>query len=65
MLRKHKTPEAATSYSRTHVGSVIRALRRSKRITIKDLAATLNRSTGYVSQLERGLALLSGEEVPA
>ncbi|MCP8895273.1 cupin domain-containing protein [Shinella daejeonensis] len=39
-----------------HVGKTLRELRRSRRITIQQLAEGLNRSTGYVSQLERGLS---------
>lgn len=39
-----------------HVGKTLRELRRSRRITIQQLADGLNRSTGYVSQLERGLS---------
>ena len=38
------------------VGRTLRELRRSRRITIQQLADRLNRSTGYVSQLERGLS---------
>ena len=39
-----------------HVGKTLRELRRSRRITIQQLADGLNRSTGYISQLERGLS---------
>lgn len=39
-----------------HVGKTLRELRRSRRITIQQLAEGLNRSTGYISQLERGLS---------
>ena len=39
-----------------HVGKTMRELRRSRRVTIQQLADGLNRSTGYVSQLERGLS---------
>jgi transcriptional regulator with XRE-family HTH domain len=39
-----------------HVGKTLRELRRSRRITIQQLANGLNRSTGYISQLERGLS---------
>jgi transcriptional regulator with XRE-family HTH domain len=40
----------------SHVGKTLRELRRSRRITIQQLAKGLNRSTGYVSQLERGIS---------
>lgn len=39
-----------------HVGETLRELRRSRRITIQEFAKALNRSSGYVSQLERGLS---------
>jgi len=39
-----------------HVGKTLRELRKSRRITIQQLADGLNRSTGYISQLERGLS---------
>ncbi|MBN9045536.1 MAG: helix-turn-helix transcriptional regulator [Rhizobiales bacterium] len=41
---------------RDHVGAALRELRRSRRITIQQLAKALNRSSGYISQLERGLS---------
>lgn len=41
---------------RDHVGRTLRELRRSRRFTIQQLADGLSRSTGYVSQLERGLS---------
>lgn len=38
------------------VGLVLRSLRKSRHITIQELAKLLNRSTGYISQLERGIS---------
>ncbi|MRG54030.1 cupin domain-containing protein [Phyllobacterium sp. SYP-B3895] len=46
----------ATPSTPDHVGKTLRELRRSRRITIQQLANGLNRSTGYISQLERGLS---------
>lgn len=39
-----------------HVGADIRALRKSRGITLADLAATLDRSVGWLSQVETGKA---------
>jgi transcriptional regulator with XRE-family HTH domain len=38
------------------VGADIRAMRKSRGIKLVDLAATLGRSTGFVSQIERGVS---------
>lgn len=38
------------------LGSQIRELRRSRRMTVRDLAATIDRSAGYVSQIERDVS---------
>lgn len=38
------------------VGTDIRALRKSRSITLTELAESLNRSVGFVSQIERGLS---------
>ena len=37
------------------VGSAIRALRKSRALTLADLAGRLNRSVGWLSQVERGV----------
>lgn len=57
-------PDLATSHSGTehgvaaaaahHVGADIRALRRSRGITLADLAGDLDRSVGWLSQVETG-----------
>lgn len=39
-----------------HLGHQIRDLRRAKGVTIPTLAARINRSVGWVSQIERGLS---------
>lgn len=38
------------------VGADIRALRKSRSITLAELARTLDRSVGFISQIERGLS---------
>ncbi len=38
------------------VGADLRALRKSRAITLSDLAATLGRSVGWISQVERGIS---------
>ena len=38
------------------VGRTLRALRKSKRITLSDLAPRVGRSVGFLSQVERGLS---------
>jgi transcriptional regulator with XRE-family HTH domain len=48
-------PETANA-PHVHVGKTIRELRRARRITIQQLATALNRSTGYISQVERGIS---------
>lgn len=37
-----------------HVGADIRALRKARGIRLADMAATIDRSTGWLSQIERG-----------
>ena len=41
------------------IGRQIRDLRKAKRMTIAEVAAGINRSVGYVSQIERGLSAVS------
>ena len=45
-----------SSVNNATVGNDIRALRKSRGITLADLAETLQRSVGFVSQIERGLS---------
>ncbi|WP_068298381.1 helix-turn-helix domain-containing protein [Pararhodobacter sp. CCB-MM2] len=45
------------------VGSDIRALRKSRGHTIKELSAALNRSVGWLSQVERGQAVPSVQDL--
>jgi transcriptional regulator with XRE-family HTH domain len=45
------------------VGRDVRALRRSRGITLQDLAKRINRSVGYVSQVERGISNLGVDDL--
>lgn len=47
------------------VGKDIRALRKSRAMTIDELAAALNRSLGFISQIERGLSMPSISDLRA
>jgi transcriptional regulator with XRE-family HTH domain len=47
------------------VGSDIRALRKSRGITIKDLTSMLGRSVGWLSQVERGQSMPSIKDLSA
>lgn len=47
------------------VGTDIRALRKSRGITISDMADRLGRSLGFISQIERGLSVPSIEDLRA
>ncbi|GHE03823.1 XRE family transcriptional regulator [Defluviimonas sp. 20V17] len=47
------------------VGNDIRALRKSRGATIKELSATLGRSVGWLSQVERGQATPSITDIAA
>ncbi len=44
---------------RIRVGKQIRDLRKAKGMTLIDLADSINRSVGYISQVERGVSTLS------
>ena len=48
---RHETP--ATPHS---LGADLRALRKARRLTLADLSAALNRSVGWLSQVERDLS---------
>jgi transcriptional regulator with XRE-family HTH domain len=41
------------------LGRQIRELRKAKRVTLKDLAAQIDRSLGWLSQIERGISPVS------
>ncbi len=54
MPSKPKQFATDLSSSRVSVGDDIRAIRRLRGLTLADLAKQLNRSTGWMSQVERG-----------
>ena len=55
-----KTEARATSQGvNRHLGHQIRDLRRAKGVTIPQLAARIERSVGWLSQIERGLSEVS------
>jgi transcriptional regulator with XRE-family HTH domain len=60
--RKTRTSKGATRTAKSlrtvdrHLGHQVRDLRRAKGITIPDLAARIDRSVGWLSQIERGLS---------
>ena len=45
------------------IGRDLRAIRQSKGLTLTDVAAKLNCSIGYLSQVERGISKLSSDEL--
>jgi transcriptional regulator with XRE-family HTH domain len=50
----HATPQTAQT-----LGADLRALRKARGLTLQDLSETLNRSVGWLSQVERDLSDLS------
>ncbi len=46
-------------HTETKVGGQIRELRKARGLTLQDLAGQVNRSVGYISQLDRGLSVVS------
>jgi len=53
---RQKTPQKAPLRSSGKIGSDIRALRRSRNWTLNDLAEQLDRSVGWLSQVERNVS---------
>ena len=59
MKKKPAAPAAPPSAARVldrHLGHQVRDLRRAKGVTIPQLAARIDRSVGWVSQIERGIS---------
>ena len=56
---KAATPAAASHGVNRHLGHQVRDLRRAKGVTIPQLAARIDRSVGWLSQIERGLSEVS------
>ncbi len=48
------TDDIAANIPQTHVGADIRALRKTRNMTLSELCEALGRSTGWLSQVERG-----------
>lgn len=65
MSTKRKAPsnqaasQATSQVLNRHLGHQIRDLRRAKGVTIPQLAARIDRSVGWLSQIERGLSEVS------
>jgi transcriptional regulator with XRE-family HTH domain len=53
------TPESPT------LAQIIRDLRTRKKVTVRELAAQIDRSIGFISQIERGLSQPSVEDLDA
>ena len=51
--------EAAGEMTPPRIGGMIRELRKTRRMTVVELARTIGRSVGYVSQSERDISTLS------
>jgi transcriptional regulator with XRE-family HTH domain len=47
----------------TGLGADLRALRKTKGLTLTDLAERLGKSVGWLSQIERGISKLSSEDI--
>lgn len=52
----HMTSQQESPRGDTHLANDLRALRKSRGMTLAELAATIDRSIGWVSQVERGLS---------
>ena len=48
---------------RPSIGADLRAMRKARRVTLAELAADLGRSTGWLSQIERGLSAPSPDDL--
>ena len=60
---KGDATRAATSAVSTDIGRDIRAIRQSRGMTLTEMSASLGRSIGFLSQVERGISSLSTEEL--
>ena len=57
--KQSSNAKAKTASMEQELGFQIRDLRRAKRLTLIDLANRINRSVGWLSQIERGMAEIS------
>lgn len=51
--------------SQTPLSEIIRDLRKRKKVTVRQLAAQIDRSIGFISQIERGLSQPTVEDLTA
>ena len=58
-MSRRVPPPPPTTQAPHQLGRQIRDLRRAKRVTIPELARRIDRSVGWVSQIERGLSQVS------
>lgn len=66
MFAAQKTSSESESYTHSQsLGHDLRGLRRSKGMTLSELALKIGRSVGFVSQIERGLSSPSIEDMRA
>ena len=56
LLSKNSLQKSNTGANASNLGNDIRALRKSRSITLSQLAHRLGRSVGFLSQLERGIS---------
>lgn len=60
---KGDATRAATFSVSTDIGRDIRAIRQSRGMTLTEMSASLGRSIGFLSQVERGISSLSTKEL--
>ncbi|MDF2371147.1 MAG: XRE family transcriptional regulator [Rhizobiaceae bacterium] len=60
---KGDATRSATAAVSTDIGRDIRAIRQSRGMTLTEMSASLGRSIGFLSQVERGISSLSTEEL--
>ena len=53
------------THESTSLAQIIRDLRTRKKVTVRELAAKIDRSIGFISQIERGLSKPSVEDLDA
>lgn len=61
--REKNTKSNAPDRSRAPIGSEIRDLRKAKGLKLAELAVSIGRSIGFVSQIERGLSEVSVQDL--
>ena len=61
--RKEEIPPTALPLPGEKLGRDLRALRRTRGLTLSELALKVGRSVGYLSQVERGLSELGIDDL--